>query len=264
MSVRKIIQIDEEKCDGCGLCVPACAEGAIQIIDGKAKLVSEQYCDGLGACIGDCPQDAITMIEREAAEFSEKAVKKHLARTGSAKAENEYKPTPDVQKITPAPCCPGSFSQMLQPAGKAQPRFDAEDSGGYPSQLTNWPVQLHLAPVKAPYFEGASLLIAADCVPFALPDFHRRFLAGRTLLIGCPKLDDVEMYLEKLTQIFIQNDIRAVEVGIMEVPCCTGLLQLVRMALENAGKDLPLTFTRVSLRGKPEEAVKIPCKRQAV
>ena len=154
----------------------------------------------------------------------------------------------------PVHTCPGSLSRTLQPAERA---VAAEDSGGCPSQLANWPVQLSLAPIKAPYFENARLLIAADCVPFALPDFHSRFLAGRTLLIGCPKLDDASFYHQKLTEIFRQNDIKSVEVAFMEVPCCFGLVQLVKSALEDSGKEISLTLTRIGIRGHAEESRRV-------
>jgi len=240
---RKIIKIDEEKCDGCGLCVPACAEGAIQVIDGKARLVSEVYCDGLGDCLGECPRGALTIEEREAEEFDEKAVERHLV-------EQKAQQTAPSQQSDPLPCgCPGSASQTLKPRQTARP--DAEgDAGTTPSALGNWPVQLHLVPVVAPYFNEARLVIAADCVPFSFADFHRKFLAGRALLVGCPKLDDAEAYREKLAQIFRQNDIKSVEVVYMEVPCCFGLVHLVGKALEESGRDIPLSFTKVGIHGE--------------
>lgn len=254
MAVRKIVQIDEEKCDGCGLCVPACAEGAIQLIDGKAKLVSDTYCDGLGACLGECPQDAITVIEREAGDFDEEAVKKHLM--GQQRVKLEQKPGPRMPlPEQPVHACPGSMAQSFRPGIPTS--TGAGFTGGSPSQLANWPVQLNLAPVKAPYFDGADLLIAADCVPFACADFHRAFLAGRILLIGCPKLDDVNHYRQKLAYIFHENDIKSIEIAYMEVPCCFGLVQLIKLALEDSGKDIPLTMTRVGIRGKIEETEKV-------
>jgi len=192
---RKIIKIDEEKCNGCGLCVPSCAEGAIQIIDGKARLVSETFCDGLGACLGECPEGALTIEEREADGFDEKEVEKHL--------EQMKKHAAAVEPPRVHGGCPGSLARSLEP--KAPPKA-AESGAPTPSQLRNWPVQLHLAPVKAPYFKDAKLLIAADCVPFAYADFHKDFLADRVVIIGCPKLDDSSAYLEKLINIFAQND----------------------------------------------------------
>ena len=239
---RKIIRIDEEKCDGCGQCVPSCAEGAIQIIDGKARLVSEIYCDGLGDCLGECPQGALTIEEREAEEFDEKAVEHHLAKQ---KAQQ----TAPSQKSDSLPCgCPGSASQTLKPQQAA--RSAAGDAETTPSALSNWPVQLHLVPALAPYFKGANLVISADCVPFSFADFHRKFLAGRALVVGCPKLDDAEAYRKKLAQIFRQNDIKSVEVVYMEVPCCFGLVHLVKKALEESGREIPLSLTKVGIHGE--------------
>ncbi len=242
--LRKIIKIDEEKCDGCGQCVPACVEGALQIIDGKARLVREQYCDGLGACLGDCPQGAITIEERVADEFDEKAVKEHLAKDAAAEA------SPQPHAAAPAAGCPGAVAFALdQPAADEAAVSSPEDSPS-PSRLGNWPVQLRLIPVQAPYLQGARLLIAADCVPFALADFHQRFLAGRVLLVGCPKLDDADFYRNKLSQIFATNDIQSVDVLHMEVPCCFGLVRLVQLALEDSGKQIPASVTNIGVRGE--------------
>lgn len=247
---RKIIKIDEEKCDGCGLCVPACAEGAIQIIDGKARLVSEVYCDGLGDCLGECPQDAINIEEREAEEFDPEAVQRHLAdRTGDRTTDKTQPPAkPDSHTCK----CPGAISQALHP-GRPAPSSDTDaaktETGAISSLLGNWPVQIHLVPVRAPYFQGSRLLIAADCVPFAFADFHRKFLDGRILLIGCPKLDDVDLYRSKLARIFLENDIQAVDVLYMEVPCCSGLVHLVHQALDESGRKIPVTIIKVGIRG---------------
>jgi Pyruvate/2-oxoacid:ferredoxin oxidoreductase delta subunit len=240
MAVRKIVRIDEERCNGCGLCVPACAEGAIQIIDGKARLVKEQYCDGLGACLGECPQDAITIEEREADDFDERAVEKYLA---ELRAEEEKK--------TPEPSgCPGMALRSFRPGGKAETQPGVGDVGELPSALSNWPVQLRLVPVTAPYLNNARLAIAADCVPFAYADFHRKFLQGKVLLIACPKLDDAGYYVEKLGDMFRTNTIRSIDVVHMEVPCCFGLVQILRSAIERSGRDIPLTLTKVGIRGE--------------
>ena len=229
-NVRKIIKIDEEKCDGCGQCVPACVEGALQIIDGKARLVSEQYCDGLGACLGECPRGAITIEERIAEEFDEVAVQRHLAEQAADKASQ-------CSATAPAGGCPGTAAACQE----AQPSS---------SSLYNWPVQLSLVPEQAPYFQGARLLIAADCVPFACPDFHQRFLTSRVLVVGCPKLDDAQFYRQKLAQIFTTNDIQSVDTLHMEVPCCIGLVRLVQLALEDSGKQIPASVTEVGVRGE--------------
>jgi Pyruvate/2-oxoacid:ferredoxin oxidoreductase delta subunit len=232
MAVRKIVRIDEEKCNGCGVCVPACAEGAIQIIDGKAKLVSEIYCDGLGACLGECPEDAITIEEREAEEFDEKKVKEHLARL--------------EQKAAPAGGngCPGA--RMLDMRRAAAP----SQATSAPPALRNWPVQLTLVPPNAPYFQGADLLLAADCVPFAYADFHGKILPGKPLVVGCPKLDDPNSYVDKLSQIITASNIRSLTVVTMEVPCCAGLQQIAEAARARAGKDMPMETIVVGIRGE--------------
>lgn len=227
---RKIIAINEEKCDGCGLCVTACAEGALQIIDGKAKLVSETYCDGLGACLGECPQGAIDMIEREADVFDEQAVANHLH-----------------HREEPPFACPGSMIRELRPVMAGEGKAAGE--AAQPSQLKNWPIQLMLLPVNAPYLAGADVVIAADCVPCVFGDFHRRFVKNRILIIACPKLDNAAFYVDKLTEMFAKNDIRSLEVPFMEVPCCGGLVRIVQTAMQQAGKKIPLTFTKIAIDG---------------
>jgi NAD-dependent dihydropyrimidine dehydrogenase PreA subunit len=242
---REIIKIDEEKCDGCGLCVPACAEGAIQIIDGKARLVREVYCDGLGACLGECPRGALTIETREAEAFDEEAVQQHLQSKTQEKTSRTIAAASACEFT-----CPGSRSQVFRERVVNGVNESLTGDTQIPSQLGQWPVQLHLVPVHAPYFQNADLLIAADCVPFAFADFHGKFLRGRALVVGCPKLDDVEAYHRKLTEIFRQNDIRMVEVIHMEVPCCFGLVRLVQMALKDSGKAIPLVLTKVGIRGE--------------
>jgi ferredoxin len=240
MAVRKIVRIDEDKCDGCGQCATACAEGAIEIVEGKAKLISETYCDGLGACLGECPQDAITIEEREAPEFDLAAVEANQA---------------DGQQ--PA-ACPGAAPQSIARCELVDLQGDAGEDVAQPSALTNWPVQLKLVPVKAPYFQGADLLIAADCVPCAFADFHRRFLGNKTLMIACPKLDSFDFYRQKLAQIFTQNEISSIEVAYMEVPCCFGLVHLVHESLKESGKDIPLTLVKVGIKGDILGTVEAP------
>jgi len=243
---RKIIRIDEDKCDGCGLCVPACAEGALRIVDGKARLVSEVYCDGLGACLGECPRGAISIEEREAEAFDQAAVHEHL------EAEHLQKNVPSESRSMPQPLfggCPGAAARTIEREAHAESPLML-DGALAPSTLVNWPVQIHLVPVRAPYFQGAKLLIAADCVPFAFADFHRELLAGRTLVIGCPKLDDVEAYVEKLAEILRVNDVASIDVATMEVPCCFGLVRLVRTALADSGKDIPLHLIKIGIGGE--------------
>jgi NAD-dependent dihydropyrimidine dehydrogenase PreA subunit len=251
-AVRNIVKIDEEKCTGCGLCVPACEEGAIQVIDGKARLVSEIYCDGLGNCLGKCPEDAITIQQREAEAFDLEAVEEHLAELGSEHPEPHSPvaggcPGSRVQDLRgPVGSCPASAAEAIK-------REEAGPSAPREPQLGNWPVQLRLVPVEAPYFEGADLLIAADCVPFALPDFHERLLADHALVIGCPKLDDVDLYVKKLTQILARNDIKSVRVAHMEVPCCFGLVHIVSEALKESRKAIPAQTVQIGIRGDLQE-----------
>lgn len=245
MQKRKIVHIDELKCDGCGKCVPSCAEGAIQIVHGKARLVSDVYCDGLGACLGECPQGAIQIIEREAAEFDEAAVHQHLAAS---------------QKSVCAGTCPGSAVRsfalnVLSPArptshGAPLPVADASDRDEAPSALAHWPIQLHLVPPAAGFLQGADLLLVADCVPFALADFHERFLQGRAVLIGCPKLDDKRFYVQKLAAILEQATVRSLTVVHMEVPCCMGLMQIAQAAQQLSGVSVPLEEVTISTRGR--------------
>jgi Pyruvate/2-oxoacid:ferredoxin oxidoreductase delta subunit len=246
MATRKIVKIDEEKCTGCGLCIPNCAEGALQIVDGKAKLMSEKFCDGLGACLGNCPEDAITVIEREAEEFDEKAVEVHLHK------QKETQPQPKPQPVFTG--CPSSRAMHFKiPEAKS----GSTSTTPAVSQLTHWPVQLKLVPVNAPYFLDADLLIAADCVPFAYADFHRDFLKGKAVVVGCPKLDDIQFYKEKLTEIFRTNTIKSITLPYMEVPCCFGLVKATEDALAASGKNIPLKKVKIGIRGdiKPEEQV---------
>jgi len=244
--IRKIVHIDQEKCDGCGLCAPSCAEGAITIVDGKAQIAADNLCDGLGACLGECPQDAITIIERDADEFDEEAVEKHLQHSGVAAAHHE-KPAQPAQHHGG---CPGSRAMSFAPAA---PAGEAPAAGPQPSQLAQWPVQLHLVPVTAPYFRDADLLITADCVPFAYADYHRDFLAGKAVVIGCPKLDDNGAYTQKLTELFRVSGIRSITVLRMEVPCCGGIVMAARQALAASGMEIPFREVTISIRGEVVE-----------
>lgn len=255
---RKVIEIDESKCDGCGLCVPACAEGAIQIIDGKAKLISDRYCDGLGACLGDCPQGAITMVEKVAEEYDEEAVKVHLQQMFREKMANFSCPsaaTMDFRKDKVAESTVHTHDRPLMEGNADREktqiyREEAEEiHGGNSSMLNQWPVQLTLVSPKAPYFEDSELLVAADCVPFAYAGFHRDFLKGRSLVIGCPKLDDGFFYVEKLSQILKESRIKGIKVLTMEVPCCFGLYHIVTQAVSNSGREIPVEQITIGIRG---------------
>ena len=247
MATRKIIRIDEELCDGCGQCVPGCAEGALQIIEGKAKLVSDVYCDGLGACLGECPTGALTLEERDADEFDEGAVHEHLKKL-EQRTEEHQAHSHHEEKL--ACGCPGSMAQSLQQEQNCCGDEDESNGVELKSKLANWPVQIRLVPIQAPYLQDARLLIAADCVPFAFADFHRQFIKDRILLVGCPKLDDANAYVAKFTEMFKLNDIKDIEVLHMEVPCCSGLIQIVKLAIEASGKDIPVIFTQIGIRGE--------------
>jgi len=255
MTVRKIIKIDEEKCTGCGQCILECAEGALAIVDGKARLIKDVYCDGLGACLGECPEDALHLVEREAEEFDEQAVETHLAEQASM--------GPELTAIQGSPqplaCgCPGDTVRELTPA-------EPLGQGGTApaSALRNWPVQLHLAPVKAPFFNQADLLIAASCAGFTLTNLHGSYLQGRALIIACPKLDDVSPYEDKLAAIFRENAVRSITVLYMVVPCCTGLVQLVRRALAKSGRSIPVSIVRVDYQGHELDKVEVAAASQA-
>jgi len=250
MTTRKIVKIDEDKCTGCGLCIPNCAEGALQIVDGKAKLITDKFCDGLGACLGHCPEDAITVTEREAEEFDEKAVEVHLHNQKQAQPKPEPQPTPVFAG------CPSSRAMHFK---VAETKTESASATPAVSQLTHWPVQLKLVPINAPYFQDADLLIAADCVPFAYPDFHRNFLKGKAVVVGCPKLDDIQYYKEKLTEIFKTNSIKSITLPYMEVPCCFGLVKATEDAIAASGKRIPLKKVKIGIRGeiKPEAEERI-------
>jgi Pyruvate/2-oxoacid:ferredoxin oxidoreductase delta subunit len=241
---RKIIEIDEEKCTGCGNCVIACAEGAIEIIDGVAKVIADKYCDGLGACIGDCPEDALKIIEREADEFDEEAVEELLKK----QAENKKAPE------TIACGCPSTAMKTFPVAGKSDPCGCANNpkvqTTGGPSALGHWPVQIRLVPPGAPFLKNADLLIAADCVPVAYPNFHADFLKGRAVMIGCPKFDDAQENVNKLAAVFKESQIKSITSVVMEVPCCSALPMIVKKAFEKSGVDIPFKEVVVSARGE--------------
>jgi len=243
MAKRKIVKIDEEKCTGCGLCIQNCAEGALQIIDGKARLVKEIYCDGLGACLGHCPEGAITIEERDAKAFDEDASKEYL---------EEMKRKEDKE----LPCgCPGTAVREIKRQwppchkGTEQARDKGQGKIKTSSELTNWPVQLMLVNVDAPYFKNADLLTAADCVGFSHPDFHQDLLKSKALIIGCPKLDEGGLYIEKLAEIFKVNNLKSVTVAHMEVPCCFGLNHIVAEAMKLSGRKIPIKEVTIGIQG---------------
>ncbi|MDD4842714.1 MAG: 4Fe-4S binding protein [Anaerotignum sp.] len=228
---RRIIEINEDKCNGCGLCANACHEGAIAMVEGKARLIRDDYCDGLGDCLPTCPTGAIQFVEREALPYDEEAVKKNM------------------ETKTAGCSCPGTQSRALQHQEEQTDLQQQPMVQGVKAQLRQWPVQIQLAPVQAPYYEGANLLIAADCTAYAYGNFHNQFMKNKVTLIGCPKLDKVE-YAQKLQQIIMQNDIKSVTVVRMQVPCCGGIEMAVKAALQNSGKFLPWQVVTISTQGE--------------
>ncbi len=286
---REIIEIDKEKCNGCGECVPACPEGAIQIIDGKARLVNESFCDGLGACIGDCPKDAIQIEEREAEPYDEKAVVdrmidqgknvlkahlEHLKEHGEKdllkeainhlKNQNEEIPLNLESKGREKRCsdqghshgggCPSAQSKQWGESSRSnqQVHGSSSDSQKIPSELNQWPVQLELVSPNASFLNNSDLLIAADCVPFAYANFHQDLLKGNSVIMGCPKLDDPEHYVNKLAKIFENANINSITVAHMEVPCCFGLKKIVNQAMQKSGNQIPVEDITITIKGKKE------------
>jgi ferredoxin len=241
--VRKIIEIDEELCDGCGNCVPSCAEGALEIIDGKARVIADIYCDGLGACLGECPQDALKIVERQADEFDEEAVEEFLAKK---KAEDTTEP-----KIMPMVTggCPSARMQTFKTAAAPQPGA-ASAAQETESALSHWPVQIMLVPPTAPFLKGADLLVLADCVPVAFPTLHQDFLQGKVVMMGCPKFDDAQHYIEKFAQICKVSGIKSITSVVMEVPCCSALPMIVKKGMELSASPIPMEEVVISTRGK--------------
>ncbi|MDY0275647.1 MAG: 4Fe-4S binding protein [Desulfomicrobium sp.] len=240
--IREIIEIDEEKCTGCGLCIPGCAEGALAIVNGKAKIVRDMYCDGLGACIGHCPEGALRIVQREADPFDEEAAMEYVRQLNQG--ANADVPESGVQNTKPRGC---PSAQVIQMSPCAQANTPQSQTG---SNLGHWPVQIRLVPPHAPFLQDADLLIVGDCCAVAAPDFHSSHLVGKVVLMGCPKFDNAQEYIQRLSQIFAQAQIKSITVLEMEVPCCSGLSQIVAAALANSGKDIPCARTIVTRSGQ--------------
>lgn len=245
--LRKIIKIDEELCDGCGNCIPSCAEGALEIVDGKARVIADLYCDGLGACLGECPTGALSIVEREADEFDEEAVEAHLAKQSAEKPPTMPMvsggcPSARLQTFTPdeAATATKTAQAATQPAA-----FEKSESA-----LSHWPVQIMLVPPTAPFLKNADLLVVADCVPVTYPDFHRDFLKGKAVMMGCPKFDDAQHYIEKFSEICKVSGIKSITNVVMEVPCCSALPMIVKKGMQLSGATIPMEEVVISTRGK--------------
>lgn len=250
---RKIIEIDEEKCTGCGECIITCAEGALALVDGKARLVGDIYCDGLGACLGDCPEDALTIVEREAVDFDEEVVEKRLkvlGRPSLQEAEPSGPEKSEPESETMACGCPGSQTRVIEAPEAAS---DEAEAGEIVSELRQWPLKLQLLGPGAPFLKGSDLLFMADCVAVSFPDLHRKILKGNAVAIGCPKLDDLEAHIERLSDIIKGSGLRSLTVVHMEVPCCFGFVHAAQKAVERSGVDLPLKRVQIGVSGEIQE-----------
>lgn len=258
--MRKIIKIDEDLCNGCGLCVPDCAEGSLQIIDGKAKLVADKLCDGLGACLGSCPTGALQIIEREAEDFSEEAVHEFLAskkKQAAAQAPTQPCgcPSAQIKTFTPqTPCQMANKPSSLAGAAPAAPgshgiRPSLAVTGGA-SALSHWPIQIRLVPPSAPFLQNADLLVAADCSAVSAPNFQTDFLAGKVVMMGCPKFDDAQGYVQRFAEIIATCNLKSLTILIMEVPCCSSMVGIIKQAMEKAGKTVPVEQVTLSTRGE--------------
>ena len=251
---RKIVEIDEELCDGCGQCIPSCAQGALEIVDGKARIIEDKLCDGLGARLGECPTGALKVIEREADEFDEEAVHQHLAEQEKAPKEETMAcgcPSASMQSFGAAGGWPSAGMQSFADTG-ARPAtgVPAAAADEAESALSHWPVQIMLVPAQAPFLKGADLLVVADCVPIAYPSFHQDFLQGKAVVMGCPKLDDAQHYIDKFAEIFKYSGVNSITIPIIEVPCCSGLPIIVKKGMEKAGVKIPIEEIVISTRGK--------------
>jgi NAD-dependent dihydropyrimidine dehydrogenase PreA subunit len=246
--LREIICIDEEKCDGCGQCIPACHEGALELVHGKVRLVADKLCDGLGACLGECPQGALRVETRSAEGFDDAAVAMRLneLQRGMSPSNGSSRHVLDHVEAAGRHACPSQRFVQLEQQEDLSPRPIAD----IPSRLTHWPVQLRLLPPTAPVLQGASLLLTADCVPVALPDFHQKLLQGKAVAVACPKLDDARGHLEKLTEIIRRNELEGITVAHMEVPCCSGLLMMAVEARRLSGKSVPVVDVTIGTRGE--------------
>ncbi len=238
---RKIIEINEDLCTGCGQCIIKCAEGALEIVDGKAKIVADKFCDGLGACLGECPTGALKITKREADDFDEEAVEEHL---------KSMKEADKTAEISAGCACPSAAMQSFSRPVPYKSASDAVTDESAPSELTHWPVQIRLVPPNAPFLKNADLLVAADCTPIAYRSFHKDFLEGRVIMVGCPKFDDATAYVEKFAELFAQSSVKSVTLVVMEVPCCQGLPLMVKRGMDMAGKNIPMDLAIVSIRGE--------------
>jgi ferredoxin len=252
--IRKIVEIDEQLCDGCGMCAIACAEGALEIIEGKARLIKESYCDGLGACLSGCPQGAVRVIDREADEFDPEAVEEHLEHQKHVEPARGPSPGDGEGQLIACACPSARVETFNKPLSQEGPPGDL-DAGR--SELSHWPVQIRLVPPGAPFLKGADLLVVSDCAPVAYPNFHKEFVRGKAVLLGCPKFDNAEEYVNKFAEIFRAADIRSVTVIDMEVPCCSALPLIVRKGMQEAEKNIQIEEVVVSIRGQTIERVQL-------
>lgn len=247
MVVRKIIEIDEDKCNGCGQCVDACVESALKIVDGKAKVIKDSFCDGLGACIGECPEGALTIVERDVPEFDEKAVKEHMKKSGKEAHGHAHD---DHRHAHEGVSCPSAAPKILKHEDRCECESTEMHDHGATSELGHWPIQIKLVQENAPFLRGKDLIVLADCAAVAYPDLHRKFLKGKAVVMGCPKFDDNEFYLKRLKGIIQNSGIKSISVVNMEVPCCFGMHRLVQQAVEETGSKIPYKQQVIAIAGE--------------